>query len=103
MRTLKALTVTFFLCLSFSALSAELICGATKKELKRTYPINTAAIEFFSSLGLKACTGTTARDRIQQSVSEAKHTVSFVVVSREELKAAKAQMAKRGGGTGPSL
>jgi len=100
---MKILIFLSLLALSTSAFSAELVCGAVKSGHKRTYPINKAAISFFSELGLKACTGTTARERIKAAVVAANHTVSFKVVTKEELTTAKKAMAAVGGNGGPSL
>lgn len=100
---MKTLIITSLLLASFSSFGAELVCGSTKASHKRTYPINEAAINFFSKQGLKACTGTTARARIKAAVEAAKHTVTFKVVTADELTAARNAMAKLGGNGGPTL
>ena len=77
---MKTLIFLSLLTLSTTAFSAELVCGALKAGHKRTYPINQEAISFFSELGLKACTGTTARERIRAAVEAAKHTVDTLLM-----------------------
>lgn len=95
--------VAIFLCalVSVSANSAEIVCGADSASKRRTYPINEAAIKLAAQLNVKTCTGTSS-DRFKDAVKSGGHTGKFVVVSKEELEAAKKKLSALGGGTGPS-
>ena len=97
---MKKLITTLVALSTISAFSAEIICGSTKAEHKRTYPINDAAIQLAAKLGIKTCTGTSST-RFKDAVKSGKHSGKFVVVSKEQLSQAKAALKKLGGVAGP--
>jgi len=101
-KNMKNLVFLSVVAMSLNISAAEIVCGSTKVSHKRTYPINKAAIELAAKLNVKTCTGTSSV-KFKAAMKQRKDTGKFVVVTDEELQAAKDKLSKAGGLGGPSF